>query len=606
MNVRKRFVAYIMCYVMALSLIPVSVFGADADNTGTDTCEHNYTISKYIWEYEAETDSWKTLWQYDIGTQEWTEDQNAQDWDTKQIRCKAVSICGNCSAESEGTPVDVTKSADESETFPATCQKKGQTTYIAKFGDGQNEIQKKVVEIEKTAHNYGTTVSYSWEYKDANGEWQTLQDGENLPETVTAADIKCKATRSCQTTGCGHIDEDEAVITDEVTSPATCTGKGEKTYTAAFSKFGETKTKKAEISATGHSYGNPTWNWIPDGEGYKAEAVFTCSDCNEQTDGHTLTLQGNDITVEEKITEQSTCIKQGTKTYTANVTFQEQKYEDTEGITVSLSLAGHDTQKMSDAKPASCTADGTMEYYYCKTCKKHFSDKAGVNEIAQGSWIIKAKDHQITDHLNPSTNTKDGSLVRSCDVCGYVQETFPIPKKKMKIEIGEKLSSQFENAEDASKCTFSLKNKKDKKYFSVDSKTGKITVKEKNYSKISKKAITVNVSNGAGSYPVKVTPQIPAPNVTSKHIKVKKEGSYYRFTFKYKIKGASKVKVRCNQKGIKTNTAVFDRYLSKPICTSDSYIYMELKNIKKITFTITAYYGKNLSKEAKVTVKIPK
>ena len=48
MNVRKRFVAYIMCYVMALSLIPVSGCGADADNTGTDTCEHNYKISKYI------------------------------------------------------------------------------------------------------------------------------------------------------------------------------------------------------------------------------------------------------------------------------------------------------------------------------------------------------------------------------------------------------------------------------------------------------------------------------------------------------------------------------------------------------------------------------
>lgn len=543
---------------------------ATCTQPGTKTYTASVTFNGKEYTKDVKTESIAATG-HSYGEPVWTWTKNGDNYKAEAVF--TCSVCSNKHTEN-GT---VTPSVQD-----AGCTSPGAKTYTASVTfEGKPYTTQKIETIAAKGHSYGEP------------EWTWIPDGDGY---------KAEAVFTCSV--CNDKQKINGTVTFTVQG-ADCTSPGTKTYTASvtFDEKTYTEQKTESIAVRGHHYGNPTWTWIPDGDGYKAEVVFTCSDCDEQTDGHTLTLQGNDITVEEEITKQPTCMEQGTKTYTASVTFQEQEYKDTKGIT--LPLASHDTQKMSDAKPASCTADGTMEYYYCKICTKHFSDKAGTNEITQGSWIIKAKDHQITDHLNPSTNTKDGSLVRSCDVCGYVQETFPIPKKKMKIEIGEKLSSQFENAEDASKCTFSLKNKKDKKYFTVDSKTGKITVNAKNYSKISKKAITVNVSNGAGSYPVKVTPQIPAPNTKKIKITPKKEGDYYRFTFKYNIKGAKKIKVRCNNiKGL--NPKGFDKYLSSPKSSSDSYVYIKVGKLKKVVFTVTAYYGNNPSKEAKITVQITK
>ncbi len=478
-------------------------------------------------------------------------------------------------------------SVDKKETFPATCQKGGKTTYIASFNNQLCKEQKvgKETSVDPTAHKYGEPT------------WTWNPNGDGYAAT---------AVFKCTNNNCDDEQSETGEVTSVITKEASCIEDGIKTYKATVTFGGKDYegSKTDKIEKTGHNYGQPEWTWNPNGDSYDAEASFTCNKCDEQTTDHIVTLQDDDVIIEEEITEASTCMKQGTKTYVASVIFEEQEYKDTEGIKQLLPLSGHNTQKMSEARPATCIADGTIEYYYCKTCKKHFSDKSGTHELSNGSWIIKAKDHQISDHLQPSTNSENGSLIRSCDVCGLIQEKFPIPKKKMKIEIGEELSAQFDDAMDSSKCTFALKNKKDKKYFKLNKNTGKISVQEKYYAKISKKPIVVNVSTGAGTYPVKVTPQIPAPKVKAKDIVAKKEGDYYRFTFKYKIKKADKVKVRCNLKGIKKE--VFDRYLSDPICTSDSYIYLKVGKQKKITFTITAYYGKNVSNTAKIQVPIKK
>ncbi len=586
MNIRKRFIAYIMCYVLALSMIPAPVSGADGDGAGTETCEHKYEVSKYVWGYETE-DVWKDLLVVASAQSPNDTDSDANEsWEDKTIQCKAVLVCALCRDEYDET-VSAKISVDKKETFPATCQKGGKTTYIASFNNQLCKEQKvgKETSVDPTAHKYGEPT------------WTWNPNGDGYAAT---------AVFKCTNNNCDDEQSETGEVTSVITKEASCIEDGIKTYKATVTFGGKDYegSKTDKIEKTGHNYGQPIWSWNPNGDSYDAEASFTCNKCDEQTTDHIVTLQDDDVIIEEEITEASTCMKQGTKTYVASVIFEEQEYKDTEGIKQLLPLSGHNTQKMSEARPATCIADGTIEYYYCKTCKKHFSDKSGTHELSNGSWIIKAKDHQISDHLQPSTNSENGSLIRSCDVCGLIQEKFPIPKKKMKIEIGEELSAQFDDAMDSSKCTFALKNKKDKKYFKLNKNTGKISVQEKYYAKISKKPIVVNVSTGAGTYPVKVTPQIPAPKVKAKDIVAKKEGDYYRFTFKYKIKKADKVKVRCNLKGIKKE--VFDRYLSDPICTSDSYIYLKVGKQKKITFTITAYYGKNVSNTAKIQVPIKK
>ena len=752
MNIRKRFIAYIMCYVLALSMIPAPVSGADGDGVGTETCEHEYKVLKYVWGYEAEG-VWKDSLVNVASVQSPNETENETDfdanesWEGKIIQCKAVLACKLCHDEYTET-VSTKISEDKEETFPATCQKGGKTTYIALFNNKLCEQQKAVKEtpVDSTAHKYGEPTwtwnpngdSYAAEAvfkctnnncNDAQTETGTVtsviteeascvEDGiKTYTATVTfggkdyegsktdkiektghkygeptwtwnpngdgyAAEAVFKCTNSnctdtqkkngtvnssiqgnactgqgtitytasvnfenkeyfapektetinkighkygeptwtwnpngdsyaaeavfkCTNNNCDDTQSETGEVTSVITKEASCIEGGIKTYTATVTFGGKDYegSKTDKIEKTGHNYGQPTWTWNPNGDSYDAEASFTCNRCDEQTTDHIVTLQDDDVIIEEEITEASTCMKQGTKTYVASVIFEEQEYKDTEGIKQLLPLSGHNTQKMSEARPATCIADGTIEYYYCKTCKKHFSDKSGTHELSNGSWIIKAKNHQISDHLQPSTNSENGSLIRSCDVCGLIQEKFPIPKKKMKIEIGEELSAQFDDAMDSSKCTFVLKNKKDKKYFKLNKNTGKISVQEKYYAKISKKPIVVNVSTGAGTYPVKVTPQIPAPKI--KKIASKKEGDYYRFTFKYNIKGADKIVVRCsNIKGL--NPKGFDKYLSKPKSNSDSYVYIKVGKLKKVTFTVTAYYGKNVSNTAKIQVPIKK
>ena len=63
---------------------------------------------------------------------------------------------------------------------------------------------------------------------------------------------------------------------------------------------------------------------------------------------------------------------------------------------VMIHSAKHDLQKY-DAVAATCTEDGSSEYYYCDVCGKYFSDAQGVNEIDAGDWVIHALGHTEPD-----------------------------------------------------------------------------------------------------------------------------------------------------------------------------------------------------------------
>ena len=100
------------------------------------------------------------------------------------------------------------------------------------------------------------------------------------------------------------------------------------------------------------------------------------------------------------------------------------------------------------AQAATCTAEGNKEYWYCKTCKKYYSDQAGTTEIALEAVTINASGHKKGDtlqsdetgHWYPCTNPNctaqlekaahtfddgvDYSETQSaftCTVCDYVK-----------------------------------------------------------------------------------------------------------------------------------------------------------------------------------------
>lgn len=70
---------------------------------------------------------------------------------------------------------------------------------------------------------------------------------------------------------------------------------------------------------------------------------------------------------------------------------------------------GHDVAK-TEAKAETCTKDGNIEYWYCDTCHKYFSDEALTEEIKFADTVIEAAGHKFEDG--------------KCTVCGEADSTF--------------------------------------------------------------------------------------------------------------------------------------------------------------------------------------
>ena len=96
-----------------------------------------------------------------------------------------------------------------------------------------------------------------------------------------------------------------------------------------------------------YNYGEPTWSWNND---FTASAVFTCTD----DDGHTQTVPA---TVNDEVTTEPTCDKEGLRTYTAKVTFEGKEYTDTktEVIPATGHAYGEPVWKWNDDFTASAT-----------------------------------------------------------------------------------------------------------------------------------------------------------------------------------------------------------------------------------------------------------
>ncbi|MGN0824178.1 MAG: leucine-rich repeat protein [Candidatus Coproplasma sp.] len=191
----------------------------------------------------------------------------------------------------------------------ATCTEDGTKTAICDH-EGCNETDTVANENSKLGHDYGEPV-WTWDgYESATATFTCANDGTHL-ETKTA-------------TG--------SYITSVVTTPATCTTDGLKTYTATVTFNGKTYngTKTETLTKIGHDYGEPVWTW----DGYEsATATFTCA--NDSTHVETETA-----TITSEVTTPATCTTDGVKIYTATVTFDGKTYNGTK--TEMLTKLGHD------------------------------------------------------------------------------------------------------------------------------------------------------------------------------------------------------------------------------------------------------------------------
>ena len=88
---------------------------------------------------------------------------------------------------------------------------------------------------------------------------------------------------------------------------------------------------------------------------------------------------------------------------------------------------GHDYQKV-EAKEATCTEPGNIEYYKCSRCTKLFVDEEGAKKEITADKVVTTKDHEYGELIEevPATCTEEGTKAHyKCSVCEklFVDET---------------------------------------------------------------------------------------------------------------------------------------------------------------------------------------
>lgn len=192
----------------------------------------------------------------------------------------------------------------------------------------------------------GSALGHDW------GEWEivTSPDCENKGSEKRTCK-RCSFTETKELVANGHDWEEDFTVDQE----ATCTQEGSKSIHC---KNCEAVKESTVIPATGHAYGEAEWSWSEDGKA--ATATFTC-----QNDSSHVVTENAKVT--SAVKEHATCTQEGTTTYTAAVSFEENVYTATKDVT-DIAALGHDwEEEYTIDKEASCTEEGSKSIH-CKNC----------------------------------------------------------------------------------------------------------------------------------------------------------------------------------------------------------------------------------------------
>lgn len=275
----------------------------------------------------------------------------------------------------------------------------------------------------------------------------------------------------------------------------------------------------------------------------------------------------------------------------------------------------HDPLDYVEAKDATCTEKGNIEYYICQECKKYYSDAEGIHEITQEDIETPLIDHTWDDGVITQEPTENATGIKTytCIHCGATK-TEEIPKligfdskliklkgtpKKNSITItwpkvknadgfiiyGSKCRSKMKKlitVNDGSLTNYTFKKLKKGTYYKYKVAAYKNT--ETGY-KIIKKSMSIHIVTDGGKFgnPTKLT--VDKTNVTLKakkkhkisaNIVSNKKVDYHIAKFRYESEDTSVAKV--NKKGTITG-------------------------VKKGTTTIYVFTQNCLYKKIKVKVK---
>ena len=312
-----------------------------------------------------------TLENIDALGHDWGE--TTYEWSEDYTTCTAKRVCKNDPSHVDTAPGAVTGG----QTKAPTCTEEGQAVYNAKFETDWTENQEITVVIEALGHDWDKTT-YEW----------------NEDHTACTAKRVCKNDPS-------HVETDEAKVTNEV-KPATCTEKGETTYTAVFTAdWAETRTVTLKnIDALGHDWGETTYEWNEDHTTCTAKRVCKNDPSHVETDEAKVT----------EVVKPATCTEKGMTTYTAVFTAD---WAENQTVEEEIEALGHDwgepTYEWNEDHTA-CTAKRV-----CKNDPSH----------------VETDEAKVTNKVKPATCTKIGTITYTAVFTAEWTETQTVILKNM-------------------------------------------------------------------------------------------------------------------------------------------------------------------------------
>lgn len=240
----------------------------------------------------------------------------------------------------------------------------------------------------------------------------------------------------------------------EITVPATCSAKGEKTYRCT----GCDETKIEAIEKTEHPHSQ---DWLKNDDEHWQTA--TCEHAGER-----VNVGAHDWGDGEVIT-QATCLKTGLKKYTCVCgstkteilpktahTFSEDWTTDgeghwrvclTEGCTEKTDDASHNWDSGTVTTPPTCQNEG-VKTYTCTDCQKSRTEAVAVTSHDYGTeWSSDGSGHfhacqyvGCTEEVDRAAHsfgdwTYDGRMVKFCGICNYGQDAPEIAPNRGKTSI---------------------------------------------------------------------------------------------------------------------------------------------------------------------------
>ena len=291
---------------------------------------------------------------------------------------------------------------------PATCTESGVKAYYTCegcdkiFDADKKETTLDALKIAALGHDYQFN-SFVWEGFSAQAKYVCSRDAN-------------------------HVEMHDAIVTDEVTTPAGCESKGVRTYTATYD--GHTDTKTAEVEAVGHKLVSHVAKADTCTEAGNS-AYWSCENCDKYfsdengeheiaADSWVIAAHAHTMTHHDAVAE--SCETNGNKEYWT-CSECNQYFLDEAGTQVSsaegIVIAAHHTLTHHNKQPETCTSNGMIEYWSCSVCDKDFFDVDATREIEDEDAYIIPAHHVLTHHdAKEETCTENGNVEYwHCTVC---------------------------------------------------------------------------------------------------------------------------------------------------------------------------------------------